>query len=141
MKELTYQEIIDQYGGFIYYPVGTSMLPLIVEGVHSVKLEKINRPIRKYDIVLYHRDNDQYVLHRVVRVHEDFYDMKGDNQFMIEKNIRKDQVIAIMSGLYCQEQIVPLQGFRYQISIRMNLWFRHFRRLFQKIKHLLKRKK
>ncbi|HNZ50643.1 MAG TPA: S24/S26 family peptidase, partial [Bacilli bacterium] len=94
MNGMTYQEIIDKYGGFVYYPVGTSMLPLIREGLDSVKLVAINDNIKKYDVLLYKRNNHQFVLHRVVKVHHDSYDFMGDNQWVIEKNIKRSQIIA-----------------------------------------------
>ena len=45
------------------------MLPLLREGVDSVMLS-LAEEIKKYDMVLYQRDDGQFVLHRVVGIED-----------------------------------------------------------------------
>lgn len=137
---MTYQEIIDKVGGFIYYPVGTSMLPLIKEGVHSVKLVRLTREVKKYDVVLYRRDNGQFVLHRVVKVKKDSFNAMGDNQWVIEKGIKKDSIIAIMESMYLGDKEIVLNTFKYKMYSRFRLWFRFFRRLKSKLIRTFKKR-
>ena len=51
-----------------FMPQGTSMLPMIRQGVDSVVVSPVSGPLKRYDLPLYQRDNGQYVLHRVVGV-------------------------------------------------------------------------
>lgn len=76
------------------YPMGSSMLPLLVGGRDSVLLSPKCHPLKKNDIALYKRPNGQYVLHRVVRVYRDGYDFCGDNQVYLEKNVHPEWIIA-----------------------------------------------
>ena len=43
------------------------MFPLLKDNRDSFKLEKITSKPKKKDIVLYKRDNGQYVLHRIIK--------------------------------------------------------------------------
>lgn len=139
MKELTYQETIEQYGMFIYFPVGTSMLPLIREGKDSVKLVKIERPVKQHDVVLYQR-NDQFILHRVVKVKDDTVDMAGDHQTMIEKDVLKSSIIALMEGVYREERYVPIQSFRMKCYSATRPMVRFLRKCRAKLARLIRRK-
>jgi len=141
MKEMTYQEIIDKMGGFIYYPVGTSMLPLIRESLDSVKLIAIHRPIKKYDVVLYKRDNDKYILHRVVKTHHNCFDMIGDNQLAIEKNITREQIIAILDGIYQQDKFVSIHSFHYKLYVRSRFWVRLWRKFLNRMRRCFRKQK
>ena len=80
-------------------PKGTSMLPMIRQGIDSVVLSPIHDRLKKYDLPLYQRDNGQYVLHRIVGV-EDTYVCVGDNQFAMESNLREDQMIAVVTAFF-----------------------------------------
>ena len=78
------------------YPYGASMLPMLREGRDSVVLSRA-RKIRKYDVILYQRENGQYILHRVVGVGET-YTCIGDNQFELERGITAEQIVAVCTS-------------------------------------------
>lgn len=77
-----------------FSPNGTSMLPFLKEGRDTVMVSLPSGKLKKYDVALYQRKNGQYVLHRVVKVKED-YTFAGDNQFTLEKGVSQDQIIAV----------------------------------------------
>ena len=81
-----------------FSPRGVSMLPMIRQGRDSVSLSSPPDKLRKYDIPLYQRKDGHYVLHRVVRVGKT-YTCIGDNQFVFEKGIEHDQVIAVCTAI------------------------------------------
>ena len=64
------REILQSGGEFRLFPQGTSMLPLLRQGVDSVVLRTENN-IKKGDICLYQRNNGDFVLHRVVKLGQD----------------------------------------------------------------------
>ena len=80
-----------------FSPRGTSMLPMIRQGIDCVVLSAVPGKLNKFDLPLYQRANGQYVLHRIVKVGET-YTCIGDNQFELEKGVRQDQLIAVMVG-------------------------------------------
>lgn len=103
---------------------GNSMSPFLIHGRDTVYLSRLERPVRRGDVLLYRRDNGAYILHRVCRVEkadgsrgsgsvmdsdakptrgsvpvgEEVYTMIGDAQVVPEPGIRRDQVIAIMTS-------------------------------------------
>lgn len=77
---------------------GNSMAPFLVHGRDTVYLSKPTGPVKKGDTVLYRRDNGAYVLHRVYKADKDRYTMVGDAQTQLEKDIRRDQIIAVVTS-------------------------------------------
>jgi len=75
---------------------GGSMFPLFTHERDSVVLEKaiVYKP---RDIVLYVRDDDTPVLHRIVSKKEDGYGMCGDNQQVEEYPISEEQILGKVS--------------------------------------------
>lgn len=78
-----------------FSPKGTSMMPMIRQGIDNVILTAAPERLKKYDLPLYQRGNGQYVLHRIVEAGE-CYTCVGDNQFELERGLRHDQMIAVM---------------------------------------------
>lgn len=77
--------------------VGNSMYPIFrsdVEKVMVVKAEKV----KKYDVILYRRDDGSYVLHRVVGKGKLGFKLCGDNQTLIEYPVKRENVIAVMTS-------------------------------------------
>ena len=82
-----------------FSPRGTSMLPMLRQGIDSVVLSPVTGPLKKYDIPLYQRHDGKYILHRILRVGET-YTCIGDNQFQEETGVRQDQILALVTGFY-----------------------------------------
>lgn len=115
MKEIfpLIEEGIKNGGKYRFYPKGVSMLPLIREGIDSVELSSVDS-ISKYDMILYLRDDGNYVLHRVVGYENGMYNLCGDNQCYIEKGIRKDQVKASVTAFYHGEKYISIDNKKYR---------------------------
>ena len=60
------------------------MWPFIREGRDLLLIIPAERPLKKYDIPLYRRDNGQYILHRIIGRDESGYIMRGDNRSVKE---------------------------------------------------------
>lgn len=79
--------------------MGNSMYPLFSHKRDQVFLERTDTGnLKKYDMILYQRDNGQYVLHRIVGVGEKGFILRGDAQTVNEYPIRENQIIAKVSG-------------------------------------------
>ena len=73
-------EVISSGGEFRLFHKGTSMMPLLRQGIDSVVLVSPD-DIKKNDILLYKRSNGQFVMHRAIKIKNDEYIMCGDNQY------------------------------------------------------------
>lgn len=88
---------------------GRSMLPTLKEGRDSVILSPINRELKRYDIPLYRRTNGRYVIHRIVDF-SDEYTMAGDNQHVLENNIKGQQIIAVVTAIKRNGRLIPIDN-------------------------------
>ena len=96
-----------------FSPRGTSMLPFLREGRDTVTLASKNRKLKKYDVAFYQRKNGQYVLHRVIKVGKT-YTFIGDNQFVREKGIEAEQIIAICSSVLRKGKRITASSFAWR---------------------------
>lgn len=107
------KEQIDCGKTVVFSPKGTSMLPLIRQGIDRVVLKKAPEKLKKYDLPLYLRKSGQFVLHRVVGMDKDGYIMCGDNQFQHEHGIKQEQILAIADGIYKGDEFVSFDDKKY----------------------------
>ena len=114
-----------------FMPKGVSMLPMLREGKDSVELSPLPGTLKKYDVVLYQRDNGKYVLHRIVKAGET-YTCMGDNQFTPEPGLRHDQMIGLVAAFYRGEKQYNVRHWGYGLYCR--IW--HFSR---PVRHFWKR--
>lgn len=135
----TYREIIAEKGMFIGLPVGVSMWPMIRQRVDTIKLVKITRPLKKHDVILYQRKNDQYVLHRIVKVEKDSYTLCGDNQWQKEKGITEEMIIAVLDGFFRKEKYVSIDNFWYKAYYHVWAFLRPMRKMTYYLKALVKK--
>ena len=77
---------------------GNSMSPFLIHARDTVYLSRLIRPAKRGDVLLYQRDSGAYILHRVYKTEENTLTMVGDAQTVLERGIRPEQVIAVMTS-------------------------------------------
>ncbi len=76
---------------------GWSMTPFLAHERDTIYFKKPDRPLKVGDIVFYERDDGKYVLHRIVKAHDqETFDMAGDAQVYVERGIRRDQIFGLV---------------------------------------------
>lgn len=108
-----------QHDGHAWLTVtGNSMYPMLRHRRDSVQLCLTDAAPGNRALILYRRENGQYVLHRIVRVTgPGQYLCAGDNQWQLEK-VNAGQVIAVVDA-FCRN------GKRYPVtcrSYRLYVW-------------------
>ncbi|MBQ7794058.1 MAG: S24/S26 family peptidase [Clostridia bacterium] len=102
-------------GGTVrFMPKGTSMLPMLRQGIDSVVLTAAPEKLNIYDLPLYKRASGQFVLHRVVGIDQNGYIMCGDNQFEREYGIAHSQILAVAKGFYRGDEYVDCTNEQYR---------------------------
>lgn len=99
-------------------PKGTSMRPMLRQGIDKVVLSPLPGKLKKYDLPLYQRDNGAYVLHRIVKA-EDTYTCIGDNQFQLEPGVRSDQMIGVVTAFYRGAKRWEVTSCSYRLYCRL----------------------
>ena len=121
-----------------FSPRGTSMLPMLRQGIDKVVLSPLPEGLKKYDLPLYRRDNGQYVLHRIIEVRETCTCL-GDNQFEPEPGIRLDQMIALVTAFTRGEREIPVTAWQYRLYCRIWHYSRPWRHFYRRVKGKLRR--
>lgn len=132
------KEVIDSGGEFTFFPHGTSMMPLIRQGVDQVILVQA-KDIKLGDTVFYLRDNGQFVLHRIVKIKNGEYVMCGDNQFKLEYGITDKHILAKMKSFIRDGQVIDDTNKKYRKYVK-GLPFRRFKKRARNLLVRIKRK-
>ena len=100
MKELVplITDIVSEGKDVIITARGNSMRPMLRDAKDTVILRKPQFPLKKYDIPLYIRENNKFVLHRVISVKNGKYIIRGDNCNYIEDNVKDENVVAVLKA-------------------------------------------
>lgn len=122
---VSYEEYLRKYHTLTYKNVGVSMLPLLKQGrdsftVHEVKPDE---SCKIWDVVLYKRGT-HYVLHRIIKIYNDSYDILGDNCIGIERRIPKTDVLGVMTEFTHKGKRCTTRDLRYRLYVF--LWCRPY---------------
>lgn len=90
-------EILKNGGSAELTVSGNSMRPLLKHRISRVRLSEAGE-LHPGDIVLHRRDNGVYVLHRIVKISDGRYYIRGDNQYVTESGVRRDQMLAVVTA-------------------------------------------
>ena len=90
----TYRELLQSVNTLPLLVSGNSMVPFLVHGRDTVYLTRVNYPLKVGDMVLYQRDNGEYILHRICRLEGELFCLVGDAQTVLEHGIRREQIFA-----------------------------------------------
>ena len=124
------REQIGSGGSVRISPNGTSMLPMLRQGMDTVVLSPVPERLQKYDIPFYRRDNGQFVLHRITAVGET-YTCIGDNQFQLEPGVRREQMIAVVTAFTRGGREISVTNPVYRCYCRFWHYSRPLRRIWR----------
>ena len=88
---------LDKHGTYASTTSGVSMEPLFRTRRDMVIIAKPEGELKKYDVALYRDRRGKYILHRVIRVKENEYIIRGDNTYKPE-HIAKTRIIGVLTG-------------------------------------------
>lgn len=91
--------ILDKTGVYSGLTSGTSMEPLIHHQKDTIIIAKTNGRLKKYDIPVYRGAGDRMIMHRIVKVCDDHYEIFGDNTNCREF-VTDDMIAGRLVGFY-----------------------------------------
>ena len=107
---------------------GNSMYPTFRNRVDAVYLTPVKRPLKRGDLILYRRENGQYILHRIVsKPKNGKFFCTGDNQWELEP-VADAQVLALVDGFVRDGKTCPEGDRRYRAWVVLWVWLRPVRR-------------
>ena len=130
----TMENAINDNGVIITHFRGLSMQPMLRQDKDLIVIEKLTRPLKKFDVPLYRYKSGKLVLHRIISIKNGKYIIRGDNLMNKEYSVTDDMVIGVLKGFYRNNKYVDCKTSKlYKVYIYMNLCsfpFRYFWRVF-----------
>lgn len=116
------KEMIEQNMDVSIVISGNSMSPFLVNQRDVIYLSKINRKLKKGDLVLYQRSSGQYVVHRIVKVKKSGYYLAGDNQIAIEGPILDKQIFGLVTKVKRKGKWIEAGNFWWEFFEHVWIW-------------------
>ena len=133
------EESLRENGMHVSTTSGYSMMPMLKDRRDRVILRPVEeQPLRRYDLPLYKRPDGKYVLHRIIKVCDGYYIIRGDNTYVNEK-IPFDWVIGYVTEFYRKGRHVSADSKRYRFYAAFWHFIYPLRLLKRKIRLLLGR--
>lgn len=121
------EELLPVGGSVEFTATGNSMRPMLFDKGSKVRLRAPNL-LRRGDVILYRRENGEFVLHRIVKAGEELT-VCGDAQWHPESGIRRGQVLAVMTDFTYHGRWVSCENGVYRLYRRVWLSLRPLRHL------------
>ena len=116
MGRQSFEEILERDGKLVYKARGFSMKPMLHEDRDLVVIVPPASRLKPLDVAFYRRDG-KYVLHRVISVSAESYDIRGDNTYCLE-HIPDTDVIGVLSAFVRGGKVIPVTDKIYQRYVR-----------------------
>ncbi len=116
-----YISVLKANGLVAFRPHGISMWPFIKDGKNTVVVVKKTDRLKPFDVALYQLEDGSAVLHRVVKVLEDGYQIRGDSHFQ-STFVKEPDVLGVLDGFYKGKRFVKADDARY--LKRVKRWYK-----------------
>ena len=113
--------------------VGDSMKPLLYNKSTRVVIMKTNGDLKKNDLPVYKRPSGQFVMHRIIKVDEDYYYTRGDNRCGLEQ-VPKVWVQGVVTEIYRKNRRFSVRSKGYRTYVYLWKLFYPVRWVFYKIR-------
>lgn len=137
-NKIDIKTLLEQDGRYVGTTMGVSMLPMIKSGRDVVVIEKKAQRLKPYDVALYMRNDKEYILHRVLKVVEKGYIIRGDNCYYDEK-VKEEDVIGVLTQYFKKEKPIMTDDKKYLRYVKRRLFWYKPRRFFVLTKTKLRR--
>ena len=94
----TIEKVLIEKGAYIGPTVGTSMLPMLKTRRDTIVVKAKTERLKPLDVALYKR-GDAYILHRVLRVTDSGYIIRGDNCYF-DEIVPEETVIGVLTEFF-----------------------------------------
>ena len=106
---------LNEGGSVRFKPKGTSMLPTLRQGLDEVVITKLQGKPRKLDILFYRRENGQFVLHRLQKIKNGSYIIRGDHQFEYEYGITDENIIGVVTQIHRDGAVIKRGTIKFNL--------------------------
>ncbi len=138
-EQYSIEEYIKQNGYIVQTAAGNSMYPLLRNRKDEVVVEKVARPLKKYDVVLYKTEANGYILHRIIKIKDGQYVIRGDNTYKKELWVKDCHIVGVLKGFYRGEKYHSVDDKGYKFYVWLNMISYPIRWVYFKCKRALRK--
>lgn len=109
---MTFENILAKDGKLVYKTRGVSMEPMLRQNRDLVVIQVPSLRLKRLDVALYKRE-EKYVLHRVIKVKDGYYLIRGDNTYVIEK-VPDEAVIGVLASFKRKGKDIEVTDKKYR---------------------------
>lgn len=115
------KKLIDQGHTVTFRAKGISMHPFLVGGRDEVVLKAVERPLKKYDVILAEVAPKSYMIHRIIDINDQRIVMKGDGNRVQRETFPHDKVLGIVVAFRRKggRSYVRVEDFRWKAYSRL----------------------
>ena len=136
ITKISLEEGIEQNGEIMVCTSGISMYPMLRHRKDMVVVEKLNRPLKKYDVPVYRTSTGKVVMHRILKIKPDGYIIRGDNLFHKEYDVKDENIIGVLKSFYRDGKFYDCStSLIYKIYVRVNRWSYYLRKAWKFVIH------
>lgn len=136
---LKIEDVIKESGVWVSTTSGYSMYPMLKDRRDTIVIRPYTGRLKKYDVPLYKR-NENYVLHRIIKVLPDSYIIRGDNCVTKEYGITDENILGVLSECYRKGKKLNLNGILYKLYCRFWHYSFPIRRFYKKVVAFISRR-
>ena len=136
-EKQTISSILSSSGIYVGPTSGVSMEPMLRTHRDTVVIQKKENRLSVYDVALYMR-GDAYVLHRVIRVTDTGYIIRGDNTYE-DEIVPEETVIGVLTEFFRKDEHFYCTDEKYLKYVRKRVKSYPVRRVWAKTKNFVKR--
>ena len=114
---LSVEQVLKEKGFFVTTTSGVSMMPLFSDRRDRIVIKPAAERLKKYDVPLYRR-GESLVLHRIIKVRENDYVIRGDN-CVLREIVSDEQIVGVLAEFYRKDKHYTVNDFSYRLYSRL----------------------
>jgi len=100
ISNLSIESALETEGEIVTSTMGWSMYPMLRHSRDMVVIETVNRKLKKHDVPVYRLKSGKIVMHRILKITDNGYIIRGDNLLQKELNVTDDMIIGVLKSFY-----------------------------------------
>lgn len=113
------RELLENGGEYSFEVPNSDMMPTLRDFYDTVTVMKPNKKPKKDDVVLYRKDDGEYVVSRIVYINGETYSLSCDGTDKTDYNIVQDQIIGVMTSFSRKEKRIDTDNKYYQYYLKV----------------------
>ena len=93
----TIEKALEEQGEVIACSAGVSMYPMLRNKQDMIVVESLTRELKKHDVPVYRVKSGKIVMHRILKVRDDCFVIRGDNLWHKEY-VKPEQIFGVLKS-------------------------------------------